>query len=159
MLLRLPLTSLVLMVVATWLMGCPPPRRIVNDPNWIPPEDVRVVDDHIVIDNHINFELDSDVILPSSSLLLDNIADVIVHHPHIQSLRVIGHTDAAGGPAHNQDLSERRAASVVVALRQRGINITLDSVGRGERERLCTEDTPECHARNRRVEFLIVEVQ
>ena len=133
------------------------PRLIVNDPNWVPPEDVRVEGNHITIDRHINFELDSDVILAESNQLLDHIADTIVHHPEITSLQVIGHTDAAGGTAHNQQLSERRAAAVVGALQARSVSIALEAVGKGESEPLCQEDTEACHAQNRRVEFLIVD--
>ncbi len=144
-------------VLALFAFACGEPRVIVNDPTWVPPEDVHVVDNHIILDRTINFEFDSDKILDSSSGLLDNIAAVINHHPHIERLNVIGHTDAQGGPAHNQDLSQRRATSVVTALQARGVNITLRPSGMGERERLCQEQTPECQARNRRVEFLIVE--
>ncbi len=132
------------------------PRLIVNDPNWVAPVDVHVTDDQITIDRHINFELDSDVILTDSNELLDHIADTIVHHPEITSLQVVGHTDAAGGTAHNQDLSERRAAAVVGALQARGVEIALEAVGKGETEPLCQDDTEACHAQNRRVEFLIV---
>ncbi|MBO6933764.1 MAG: OmpA family protein [Deltaproteobacteria bacterium] len=138
------------------LAGCKEPRLIVNDPNWVAPPDVHVTSTHITIDRHINFELDSDVILAESNELLDNIADTIVHHPEITSLQVIGHTDAAGGTAHNQDLSNRRAAAVVGALQARGVSIALEAIGKGETEPLCQDDTEACHAQNRRVEFLIV---
>jgi outer membrane protein OmpA-like peptidoglycan-associated protein len=130
----------------------------VNAPEqaWTAPADVQIEGDHITIDGHINFESDSDVILADSNELLDHIADVVVHHPEIHHLRIIGHTDAAGGPAHNQDLSERRAAAVLAALQERGVEIDLRSSGVGEDEPVCEEDTDECHAQNRRVEFLIV---
>lgn len=144
-------------VLALLAFGCGEPRVIVNDPTWVPPTDVHVVDNHIILDRTINFELDSDKILESSSGLLDNIASVINHHTHIQTLDVVGHTDAQGGPAHNQDLSERRAASVVTALEARGVRITLRPSGMGERVHLCEEQTEECQARNRRVEFVINE--
>jgi len=145
-----------LLVALSFAAGCKEPRLIVNDPNWVPPEDVRVEGNRITIDRHINFELDSDVILTESNELLDHIADTIRHHPEITALQVVGHTDAAGGPTHNQDLSERRAAAVVGALQARGIDIPLEAIGKGESEPLCQDDTEACHAQNRRVEFLIV---
>ena len=120
----------------------PPPE----EPAEADPEDVRIEGDHLTIDRHINFESDSDVILADSYELLDHIALLLSHH-----------TDAAGGDAHNQELSERRAASVAAALQERGVTATLDHVGAGETEPLCEEDTVECHASNRRVEFLIVQ--
>lgn len=122
----------------------------------VDPEDVHIEGDHITIDRHINFESDSDVILADSNELLDHIALLLSHHTEIAHLRIIGHTDAAGGHDHNQDLSERRAAAVVSALQGRGVTAQLESSGAGETEPVCSEDTDECHAANRRVEFLIV---
>lgn len=121
------------------------------------PEDVHIEGDRITFDDHINFASDSDEILSDSDELLDHIALLLSHHTSdIARLRVIGHTDAAGGHEHNQDLSERRAAAVVRALEARGVSAQLESSGAGESEPLCEEDTDECHARNRRVELLIV---
>jgi len=131
----------------------PQPEPVVPED----PDDVHIEGAHITIDGHINFETDSDVILESSNELLDHIATLITNHAgEISHLRIIGHTDAAGGHDHNQDLSERRAAAVMAALQQRGVEIELESSGVGELEPLCEEDTDECHASNRRVEFLIV---
>jgi len=136
----------------------PEPEPMLNEQaaEWTPPEDVAIEGDRITIDGHINFETDSDVILADSSELLDHIADVVVHHPEIHHLKIVGHTDAAGGPEHNQELSEQRAAAVVAALQERGVEIDLRASGVGETEPLCEEDTDECHAQNRRVEFLII---
>ena len=126
------------------------------EPEWQEPEDVHIDGDHITIDRHIMFESDSDVILAESNDLLDHIADTVVHHPEIHHLRIIGHTDASGGHDHNQELSEKRAAAVMAALQERGVEIDLRASGVGELEPVCEEDTDECHDRNRRVEFLII---
>lgn len=121
------------------------------------PSDVHIEGDHLVIDGHINFESDSDVIMSDSTELLDHIAQMLSNHgDEIQHLKIIGHTDAAGGHDHNQELSDRRAAAVEQALRDRGVQIELEHSGVGETEPLCQADSDECHAQNRRVEFLIV---
>lgn len=121
------------------------------------PGDVHIVDDHIEIDGHINFESDAAVLVNESMILIDHIALLLSHHSgDISHLRVVGHTDAAGGHGHNQTLSEQRAAAVVEALRARGVTAELESSGAGEIEPVCQEDTDECHASNRRVEFIIV---
>ncbi len=135
----------------------PPPVQAPFSGTMPDPTDVHIVGDHITIDDHLNFETDSDVILASSDELLDHIAQALANHPEITHLQIIGHTDAAGGHEHNQDLSERRAASVVRALQARGVTARLDAAGVGELEHLCQEDTDECHATNRRVEFRIVQ--
>ena len=127
-----------------------PPAAAVPDP-----EDVRIEGDHLVIDRHINFKFDSHEILPDSFDLLDHIAQLLKNHPEIKTLHVIGHTDNQGGPAYNQQLSERRANSVVEALLQRGAPQKIDAAGKGLSQPLCREDTEACHEKNRRVEFLI----
>lgn len=147
----------ILFIALSFAAGCTEPRVIVDDPSWVAPPDVHVEGNRITIDRHIHFELDSDVIRAESNELIDHIADTIIHHPEITSLQVIGHTDAAGGPAHNQDLSERRAAAVIGALQARGVSIALQAIGKGESEPLCQNDTEACHAQNRRVEFFIVD--
>ena len=121
------------------------------------PQDVHIEGDHLTIDGHINFAPDSDVILEDSYELIDHLALMIANHSaEIGHLKIIGHTDVSGNVDHNQDLSNRRANSVEQALRQRGVTIELEHFGAGESEPLCTETTEECHAQNRRVEFLIV---
>lgn len=121
------------------------------------PSDVHIEGDHLVIDGHINFETDSDVILEDSNVLLDHIAQLINNHQdEIRHLKIIGHTDAAGGHDHNQELSERRAAAVEQALRDRGVSAELEHSGVGETEPICQEDTDDCHSQNRRVELLII---
>ncbi len=119
------------------------------------PDDVHIEGDHLVIDRHINFALNSHEILEDSFDLLDHMAQLLKNHPEITTLHVIGHTDAAGSADYNLKLSDKRAASVVEALRQRGITQNIDSKGKGKSEPVCKEDTDECHEKNRRVEFLI----
>lgn len=119
------------------------------------PEDVRIEGDHLVIDRHINFAFDSHEILADSFDLLDHIAGLLKNHPEIKTLHVIGHTDATGSEDHNQELSEKRAASVKEALVARGIPQSIDSVGKGESAPLCTEKSEACDEKNRRVEFVI----
>jgi outer membrane protein OmpA-like peptidoglycan-associated protein len=121
------------------------------------PQDVHLEGDHNTIDKHINYAVDSDEILADSNDLLDHIALFITNHAEqVKHLRIVGHTDASGGAEGNQQLSDRRAAAVVQALTARGVTIQLEHLGKGESEHLCNEDTAECHAKNRRVEFLVV---
>lgn len=127
-------------------------RGVTSDP-----ASVRMIGNHIEIDQHIMFALNSEQILESSSTILDQLAAFLSRHPSdVRTLHVIGHTDQQGSRAHNQDLSERRALAVVQALQSRGVTQSLEAIGRGMDERLCEENTEACHERNRRVEFLIV---
>ncbi|MEM1418659.1 MAG: OmpA family protein, partial [Myxococcota bacterium] len=99
------------------------------------PSDVRIEGDHLSLDGKVLFESDSDVILEESKPLLDHVATLVRNHPgEIQHLSIVGHTDASGGAAHNQDLSERRAAAVVRALQERNVPTQLEASGVGETE-------------------------
>src|SRR5690606_24052831 len=141
-------------------LACGPARRpfdpsSAGGPTYVDPPGVHLEDTHITIDDTIQFAHDSDEILPESDELLDRISDFLQHHPEITALRLIGHTDSTGSAAHNMDLSSRRAASVKAALEQRGVTQPISSSGAGMTQPLCEEDTDECRARNRRVEFQI----
>jgi outer membrane protein OmpA-like peptidoglycan-associated protein len=109
----------------------------------------------LVIPRHIQFANNSDEILEESGPLLDSITALLRRATSVNVLHVTGHTDSRGNDDDNQSLSERRAAAVVAALRERGLTLEIDSNGRGESEPLCTEETTECFERNRRVEFVV----
>jgi len=120
-------------------------------------EQVRIVDDQIVVEQSIHFASNSDEILEESSAILDQLAAFLRNHTdEVQGLQIVGHTDLNSSRMANQYLSQRRAAAVVDALRARQVTQHLDSDGRGESEPLCREDTPACHAQNRRVVMTIV---
>ena len=119
------------------------------------PSDVHIVGDHIEIDQKILFANDSDEILPESGEILDHLAKTLTNHGEFTTLHVVGHTDSKGDDAHNQELSERRANAVVAALKERGVSQNMDARGAGETELSCTDDTDECHEKNRRVEFVV----
>ncbi|UGS26685.1 OmpA family protein [Microbacterium resistens] len=73
---------------------------------------------------------------------------------------VSGHTDAIGSDEDNQELSERRARSVVEALQQRGVSAPLEAVGYGESRPVAANevdgaDNPAGRQLNRRVEIFI----
>ena len=87
---------------------------------------------------------------------MDGLAQTLNEHPEIHEVRVEGHTDSAGDAADNLSLSNRRAASVVTYLRAAGVVQTLTPEGRGETQLLCEDETDDCNARNRRVEFVII---
>ncbi len=111
--------------------------------------------DRITLDDHINFEHDSAVIVADSDALIQDIANVLASHSEIATVHVVGHTDSSGDDAHNLELSTARAEAVAAALRDHGVTATIDARGAGETEPLCTEETEACHAQNRRVELMV----
>ena len=146
--------------VATTGDEAPPPEPEEEEPAGEmeeDPSDVHIEDDHVTIDQQILFVTGSDEISEESSEILQHLATFLYNHPgDIPGLQVIGHTDAVGGDRPNQELSQRRAIAVVSALRDLGVDQPMEAIGRGRSQRLCQEDTDECHERNRRVEFIIL---
>lgn len=107
----------------------------------------------------IEFDYDSDVIRKVSYAKLDEAFYILQAHPDYK-FYVEGHTDAAGSVSYNQNLSERRAASVVRYLVNKGISADqMVPVGKGKSELKHPECDPttNCSAKknleNRRVVF------
>ncbi|MFO0585662.1 MAG: OmpA family protein [Anaeromyxobacter sp.] len=112
----------------------------------------------IVILEQVHFATNKDIILDESAELLRQVARILAEHPEIAKVRVEGHTDTQGTAAKNLDLSNRRAAKVRDRLVQEGIDAArLAPQGFGQKRPIATNDTVEGRARNRRVEFVIVE--
>jgi outer membrane protein OmpA-like peptidoglycan-associated protein len=112
----------------------------------------------IIIRRQINFATDSAEILPDSSGLLAEIADVLLRHPEIRLVEIQGHTDNTGDDDHNMDLSQRRAESVRRWLIAAGVEPgRLVARGYGETRPLVPNITAANRARNRRVQFMIQE--
>lgn len=69
-----------------------------------------------------------------------------------ETVRVVGHTDAVGSHAFNDDLSRRRAEAVRAYLASSGVMATsIVADGRGKREPVASNATAEGRASNRRV--------
>jgi outer membrane protein OmpA-like peptidoglycan-associated protein len=112
----------------------------------------------ITIRRQVNFATDSAEILPTSTQLLSEIADVILRHPELTRIEIQGHTDDRGGQQHNQDLSQRRAEAVRDWLVRAGVDASrLEARGYGQSQPLVPNITAGNRARNRRVQFMIVE--
>lgn len=112
--------------------------------------------DKIEIKKQVHFATNRDVILPDSAPLLDQIAATILEHENLKMIRIEGHTDDQGDDAHNLDLSNRRANSVLRALVERGVSSgRLKSIGYGETKPIADNKKPAGRALNRRVEFMI----
>ena len=85
-------------------------------------------------------------------------ANTILYHPEILLIEVQGHTDSKGNDAYNQDLSQRRVNSVVKYLASKGVTVEiLKPVGYGEAKPIASNSTAAGRAKNRRVQFVILD--
>lgn len=102
----------------------------------------------------VNFHTDSDRLTDNAQLNLDNVAGTLsecVTAP----VSISAHTDSDGSESYNQDLSRRRAASVVEYLIGRGIaSDRMSATAFGETQPIASNDTPEGKRQNRRVELI-----
>ena len=106
----------------------------------------------------IHFDTGKATIKKNSLPLLDDLAAALTAHAELKKLQIEGHTDNVGGAEYNQDLSQRRAQSVVDYLVGRGIAPTrLVAHGYGMDKPVAPNNTSLGRAKNRRVAISILD--
>jgi outer membrane protein OmpA-like peptidoglycan-associated protein len=101
------------------------------------------------------YDFDSDAIRSEAGLNLRNLATSLKKYANTELL-IVGHTDALGSSAYNQDLSCRRANSASAYLTVQGVGSgRVHSSGRGELEPLGSNETEAGRQTNRRIEVAI----
>ncbi len=159
--------------------GCPAPDRdhdtVPDDADHCPDEPgapspdpnrngcpglVRVEGGNIRILEQVFFDTNRATIKAQSFRVLNAVADVLRVTPTIRRVAIEGHTDNVGGEAHNMDLSDRRARAVLDWLVAHGIEADrLESHGYGPTRPIESNANAAGRARNRRVEFHILDPQ
>ena len=90
---------------------------------------------------------------PGAREKLAKVAGILLAYPGLD-IAVGGYTDNVGGVQSNDRLSQRRADAVSSWLIKRGIGATrVTSTGRGSRDPIAPNTTPQGRAKNRRIEF------
>ena len=106
------------------------------------------------VDIQVNFATDSAQILPASQPQIAQVSQLLAADPALR-LAINGHTDNSGNSAHNLQLSQQRAASVVAALVATGVAADrLRAEGFGDSRPVADNNTAEGKAKNRRVELV-----
>lgn len=102
----------------------------------------------------VNFATDASEILPGSRPQIGAIAKLLKENSTLR-LAINGHTDGTGDGARNLALSQRRAASVALALVDAGVaDDRLTTAGFGSKQPVSNNDSEDGKARNRRVELV-----
>jgi OOP family OmpA-OmpF porin len=100
----------------------------------------------------IHFATDKAEITPESRPLVKKFAEFLIKNKG-SLVHIIGHTDWRGSDQYNMALSKRRAKAVRDLLVEYGVSASrLSTEGRGEREPIASNKTPEGMALNRRTE-------
>ena len=94
-------------------------------------------------------------LVPRAREVLSRVAGILLVTPDYR-LSIEGHTDSTGRTNYNQQLSERRAESVLNYLTEAGLSADLmTSLGHGEARPITQNSTPAGRRKNRRVEIVI----
>ena len=110
----------------------------------------------MTMQEEVLFATDSDVLRPGAIERLRPLAAYLRANPGVR-VGIDGHTDSRGTDAHNQDLSERRAASVREALDEMGVTRARFRVaGHGESSPVASNATAAGMRLNRRVEVTLL---
>ena len=105
----------------------------------------------------VNFETNSDRLLPSASSVLNDAAATLKKNPTI-TVEVAGHTDSDGASDYNESLSARRATTVRDYLAANGVAMDrMTTRGYGESQPIADNGTRAGKAQNRRVVLVVTE--
>lgn len=100
---------------------------------------------------NLTFETGSANIDRTSEKEVDNIAEILKAYPNV-NIKIGGYTDNTGTEEINRKLSADRAANVMNALVERGIDASrLESEGYGSQHPVASNDTEEGKEQNRRI--------
>ena len=114
----------------------------------------------VVLDERaLNFDFDKSNVKPQYFELLNNLKEFIEQNNY--EVTIVGHTDSVGSNQYNFGLSRRRAESVKAKLLEFGLaeNKIVGIEAMGEEQPVATNETKEGRAKNRRVEFKLVQVE
>ena len=128
------------------------------EPEWEPEEKAKIVGDQVVIREPVQFEYATANILDESLPTLQAVANILNDHAEIEHVVIEGHASVEGSFEYNYELSNERARSIWKELMAYGVHPSRISYrGMGEVVPVAAGDSEEALAKNRRVEFDIVD--
>ena len=122
---------------------------------------VTRIGDNITLNmpGNVTFATDSSDLSPAFFDVLTSVGKVM-NEFESTVVEVAGHTDSTGSDAYNQQLSERRAASVASYLRSQNVRSErIITVGMGEQRPVADNSSAAGRQANRRVEITMVPIQ
>jgi outer membrane protein OmpA-like peptidoglycan-associated protein len=105
----------------------------------------------------VTFGSGNATLTPNAKKVLDGVAEQLLANPKVK-IEIQGHTDNQGKPTVNQELSERRAKSVVGYLATKGVKMSrMTAVGYGQDVPIADNRTADGRELNRRIEMIRVD--
>lgn len=106
---------------------------------------------------NVYYEFDKATLTEEAKEVIDTTLLTILEETPDIIVEISSHTDNTGDSLYNEDLSQRRAESVVNYLVEKGIEKNrLIAQGYGKRKPIAPNNTKEGRARNRRTEFKVI---
>lgn len=113
--------------------------------------------DDALANRTISFEPNRATLTPAGRAILDEISEALTK-VRGRKVEVVGHTDNSGLASRNISLSRERAEVVKAYLADRGFDpADINASGRGPDQPIASNDTAEGRAKNRRIEFRLVQ--
>ena len=135
--------------------GCPDVKPPPPKPKL--PKRVKIVHNKISVPP-VFFATGKARILAKSFGVLRLVSQTLKDNPWVKKIRIEGHTDSRGNDLFNLKLSQRRTESVRTFLIQEGVDAArLEALGYGETKPIASNRTRRGRAKNRRVEFVILD--
>jgi outer membrane protein OmpA-like peptidoglycan-associated protein len=149
--------------VSDGLDKCPntgPGLRVDADgcPIEVTEKETELLDTGMIRLENVTFETGKADLKPEALPQLDVVGQVLTKWPQLR-IEIGGHTDARGSAAYNQKLSEQRVKSVLDYLLSKFPQLQASQYtvkGYGESKPIASNGTAEGMARNRRVEFVVL---
>jgi outer membrane protein OmpA-like peptidoglycan-associated protein len=117
----------------------------------------KSVNSKVICMNNLNFEFNKSTLDKESKTYLNNVVKLLDKVPAMK-MKISGHTDNVGTDEYNKELSKKRAAAVYDYISSKGISTSrLSYEYYGSTRPLEANDSDENRAKNRRVEFEIME--
>lgn len=130
-------------------------EAIVEEPVF---ENVKIEKGQIIRLDRIYFDFDKWDLLPTSNEQLDELTVLLNRYPSMK-IAIHGHTDSKGSETYNEVLSNHRSKAVHDYLLNQNIDYSrLEFQGFGEIKPVDTNSTDEGRQNNRRVEFVVLEI-
>ncbi|TCI03261.1 OmpA family protein [Corallincola luteus] len=128
-------------------------KELVNSGVQVQREDDRI---RLIMRDQIAFETGKSSLSPAIYNPLNSVAKVLGEFDDTE-LVISGHTDSTGSDAINDRLSNERAMAVLVYMRGVGVESRkMHAQGYGKRMPMCSNDTQDGRACNRRVELELI---
>jgi outer membrane protein OmpA-like peptidoglycan-associated protein len=128
--------------------------RVISDTLYVDLQPIKK--NTVVILRNLLFDTNKTTIRNISAQSLEELYQLMLNNPNMR-IRITGHTDNVGSERYNKKLSEGRAKAVYDEMVKRGIDASrMEWNGRGSKDPIESNDTPEGRAENRRVEFTIL---